>query len=238
MVLEIEGQAAHSGGAFEKGISAIGELAHKIVAIHALTDLKRGVTLNVGLVSGGQSVNTTAPHARRRNRLALCHADDRASTLAAIEAIVATSTVPGATARLTIRGEFLPLVATPEAEILFAGYQVAGRMSDLRLRANFPAAAPIPVLLQRRVARRCVRPDRLVETRIRTTNILKSISSFHGHRLWRWRSCACRAQLPEVDFAFIGAVPALQTARRVSRSQMRRLHRVGVQRREWWPRLI
>jgi glutamate carboxypeptidase len=34
---------------------------HKIVAIHALTDLARGITLNVGLVSGGQSVNTVAP---------------------------------------------------------------------------------------------------------------------------------------------------------------------------------
>ena len=42
MIFDIEGKAAHSGGNFEKGISAIGELAHKIVAIHALTDLKRG----------------------------------------------------------------------------------------------------------------------------------------------------------------------------------------------------
>jgi glutamate carboxypeptidase len=60
---EVFGKAAHSGGAFEKGISAIGELAHKIVAMHKLTDMARGVTVNVGIVSGGQSVNTTAPHA-------------------------------------------------------------------------------------------------------------------------------------------------------------------------------
>jgi hypothetical protein len=58
-VVDIEGKAAHSGGNFEAGISAIGEAAHKIVTIHALTDLKRGITLNVGLVQGGQSVNTT-----------------------------------------------------------------------------------------------------------------------------------------------------------------------------------
>ncbi|MEI6162279.1 MAG: M20/M25/M40 family metallo-hydrolase, partial [Roseococcus sp.] len=62
-IFEIEGKAAHSGGNFTAGISAIGELAHKIVAIHALTDLERGITLNVGLVSGGQSVNTVAPSA-------------------------------------------------------------------------------------------------------------------------------------------------------------------------------
>ena len=53
MVMRITGKAAHSGGAFTDGISAIGELAHKITAIHALTDLDRGITLNVGLVSGG-----------------------------------------------------------------------------------------------------------------------------------------------------------------------------------------
>src|SRR5262249_18047227 len=46
----VTGKAAHSGGNFEKGISAIGELAHKVVAIHRLTDLARGVTLNVGTV--------------------------------------------------------------------------------------------------------------------------------------------------------------------------------------------
>src|SRR5580698_10869581 len=63
MAFRITGKAAHSGGAFTDGISAIEELARKIQAIHALTDLERGITLNVGLVSGGQSVNTVAPWA-------------------------------------------------------------------------------------------------------------------------------------------------------------------------------
>jgi len=58
MAFRITGKAAHSGGNFTAGISAIEELARKIQAIHALTDLDRGITLNVGLVSGGQSVNT------------------------------------------------------------------------------------------------------------------------------------------------------------------------------------
>ena len=71
LAFEVFGKAAHSGGNFEKGISAIGEMAHKIVALHKLTDLKRGITVNVGLVQGGQSVNTTAPHARRSDRPAL-----------------------------------------------------------------------------------------------------------------------------------------------------------------------
>ena len=61
MSFRITGKAAHSGANFSDGISAIEELARKIQAIHALTDLERGITLNVGLVSGGQSVNTVAP---------------------------------------------------------------------------------------------------------------------------------------------------------------------------------
>ena len=137
MVLDVEGRAAHSGGAFEKGITAIGELAHKIVAIHALTDLKRGITLNVGLVRGGQSVNTTAPTATGEIDMRYVHAADRAKTLAAIEKIVATSTVPGATAKLTIRGEFLPLNQTPEAETLFAGYRAAAADAGLAITGEF-----------------------------------------------------------------------------------------------------
>ena len=137
MVMEVEGRAAHSGGAFEKGISAVGEIAHKIVAIHALTDLKRGVTLNVGLIRGGQSVNTTAPSAVGEIDMRYVHAVDRAKTLAAIEKIVATSTVPGATAKLTIRGEFLPLNATPDSEAMFAGYRDAARDAGLEITGEF-----------------------------------------------------------------------------------------------------
>ncbi|HYZ21002.1 MAG TPA: M20/M25/M40 family metallo-hydrolase [Rhodopila sp.] len=58
MHFRITGKAAHSGGNFQAGISAIEELARKVQAIHVLTDLDRGITLNVGLVSGGQSVKT------------------------------------------------------------------------------------------------------------------------------------------------------------------------------------
>src|SRR5437016_3121109 len=45
MRVEVTGKAAHSGGSFAQGISAIGELAHKIIALHALTDLAKGVTV-------------------------------------------------------------------------------------------------------------------------------------------------------------------------------------------------
>lgn len=55
--LKVTGKAAHSGLDFEKGDSAIVELAKQITAISKLVDLKRGLTLNVGLVKGGTRVN-------------------------------------------------------------------------------------------------------------------------------------------------------------------------------------
>jgi glutamate carboxypeptidase len=134
---EITGKAAHSGGNFEKGISAIGEMAHKIVAMHELTDLKRGITVNVGLVKGGQSVNTTAPLAEGQIDLRYVKPEQRASALAALQQIILTATVPGTTAKLEIRGEFLPVSATPEAEALFGTYQAAAADAGLRIAGEF-----------------------------------------------------------------------------------------------------
>jgi glutamate carboxypeptidase len=131
MRFEIAGKAAHSGGNFAQGISAIGELAHKIVRIHALTDLAKGVTLNVGLVAGGQSVNTTAPHAEGQIDMRYIDPADRVTTLAAIEAIIATPTVPGTMAKLHINGEFLPVVQSETSKILFDTYRVAARDAGL-----------------------------------------------------------------------------------------------------------
>jgi len=55
--LKVTGKAAHSGLDFEKGQSAILELARQIIAISKLVNLKRDVTLNVGLIQGGTRVN-------------------------------------------------------------------------------------------------------------------------------------------------------------------------------------
>lgn len=136
-VFEIEGKAAHSGGNFEQGISAIGELAAKITAIHALTDLKRGITLNVGLVSGGQSVNTVAPWAQGQIDLRYVEPADREEVMARIEAIIAKSFIPGTRAKLSIRGEFLPLTQTPAAAKLFGLYEGAARDSGFATSGEF-----------------------------------------------------------------------------------------------------
>jgi glutamate carboxypeptidase len=137
LAFEVFGRAAHSGGAFEKGISAIGEMAHKVVAMHALTDLKRGVTVNVGTVKGGQSVNTTAPHVEGQIDLRYVHPEDRTKALAALQAIIDRSAVPGATAKLEVRGEFLPLTVNASAEGLFLHYRTAVADAGLAVEGEF-----------------------------------------------------------------------------------------------------
>ncbi len=134
---EVFGKAAHSGGAFEKGISAIGEIAHKIVALHAITDLPRGITLNVGLVSGGQSVNTTAPHADGRIDLRYVKPADRSFALDAIQTIIDHATVPGTTAKVEILGEFAPLAQSPGSQHLFEAYTSAAGELGMAVEGEF-----------------------------------------------------------------------------------------------------
>ena len=125
MRMEVFGKAAHSGANFEQGASAIGELAHKIVALHAITDIPRGTTVNVGLIAGGQSVNTVAPQAECQIDLRYVAPPDRADAMARIAEIASRATVPGATARLEIKGEFKPLVQDEASKALFEIYRAA-----------------------------------------------------------------------------------------------------------------
>ena len=56
-VVTVTGQPAHSGARHADGRSAIKEMARQILALEEMTDYERGVTVNVGLVSGGTGVN-------------------------------------------------------------------------------------------------------------------------------------------------------------------------------------
>ncbi len=151
----ITGKAAHSGGNFPDGISAIEELARKVQALHALTDLERGITVNVGLVSGGQSVNTVAPWAEGQIDLRYITPDDRDDIMSKINAIIAHAYVPGTRAELAIRGEFLPLNQTPAAKRLFelyvesaaeAGFQTDGEFTGGCADSGFTAAQGTPTI--------------------------------------------------------------------------------------------
>jgi glutamate carboxypeptidase len=61
--LRVTGRAAHAGLDFEKGASAIVELARQIARLEKFTDLRRGVTVNVGVIRGGTRTNVVADEA-------------------------------------------------------------------------------------------------------------------------------------------------------------------------------
>src|SRR3954466_9037508 len=59
----IKGVPAHAGTRPQDGRSAIRELANVILALEAMNDLARGVTVNVGVVRGGTRPNVTPEEA-------------------------------------------------------------------------------------------------------------------------------------------------------------------------------
>lgn len=149
----VHGIAAHAGLDPGKGASAIHELAHQITSIERLQDLPRGVSVNVGIVSGGSRPNVVAAEAQ-------AIIDVRAPTREAadrVEAAIRALHPARAGTRLTVQGGFdrPPMERTPAVAHLFGvarevasslGGEIregsAGGGSD----GNFTAALGIPTL--------------------------------------------------------------------------------------------
>ncbi|MCA9523514.1 MAG: M20 family metallopeptidase [Myxococcales bacterium] len=64
--VRVHGVPAHAGLAHAEGRSAIVELARLILAFEALTDYDRDLSLNVGIVSGGEKLNVIPAYAEAR----------------------------------------------------------------------------------------------------------------------------------------------------------------------------
>jgi glutamate carboxypeptidase len=60
----VKGIASHAGVDFQAGASAVLELARQIPKIAAFTNLKQGITVNPGVISGGTRTNVVAAEAR------------------------------------------------------------------------------------------------------------------------------------------------------------------------------
>ena len=59
----VRGVAAHAGVDFQKGANALLELARIIETVSNWTDLKRGLTVSVGVAAGGTKMNVVPDHA-------------------------------------------------------------------------------------------------------------------------------------------------------------------------------
>jgi glutamate carboxypeptidase len=61
--IDVHGKAAHSGVDFEKGVSAVLELARVLQTVSGWTDLQRVLTVNPGVIGGGSQPNVIAADA-------------------------------------------------------------------------------------------------------------------------------------------------------------------------------
>lgn len=124
------GKAAHAGLDPGGGASAILELSHVIQALHSMTDLDRGISVNVGVISGGTRPNVIAAEATAVVDLRVRSAEDGAQVEAWIRGLVPT--VPGT--RLEIEGGLVvpPLERTPRNRALWEAARAAAE-EDLGL---------------------------------------------------------------------------------------------------------
>jgi len=132
--LKVTGKAAHAGLDPTGGVSAILEMSYLVQALHAMTDLERGLTVNVGVISGGTRSNVIAAEAN-------CEADVRVLTNEDGEEVEArirnlALTLPGAS--LEIEGGFQvpPLERTPRNRALWGAALEAARDLGMELEED------------------------------------------------------------------------------------------------------
>lgn len=151
--VSIVGRPAHAGTNLLDGASAVEELAHQIIHLHALTDHERGISVNVGVVSGGTGENVVAAQAEARLDVRVVHRADMDVVEAALHSL--TPMLDGTS--LAVDGEWTrpPLERTPASALLFAKARDHARALGLELGeassgggsdANLIAAHGVPVL--------------------------------------------------------------------------------------------
>ena len=74
--LRVQGVAAHAGVDFEKGHSAIHEMAWQLEKVRGFTDLDRGLTVNAGVIRGGTRTNVVAAQAEAQIDVRIAQAKD------------------------------------------------------------------------------------------------------------------------------------------------------------------
>jgi glutamate carboxypeptidase len=116
-LVRVKGKAAHAGLDPTGGASAILELSHVIQALHAMTELDRGISVNVGVISGGTRPNVIAPEAVAEVDVRMLSVRDGEEMGDRIRSLLPT--VPGT--RLEIEGGTLmgPLERTPRNRALW-----------------------------------------------------------------------------------------------------------------------
>jgi glutamate carboxypeptidase len=127
------GRAAHAGNAHREGANAIWAVARFVEAVQGLTDYDRGVTANVGRVSGGTSKNTVPDRAEAQLDLRFCTRADGDALVGAVRAAAAEAASGVAGTRIELHGGVarMPLERTEASAQLLAEYASCARAVGL-----------------------------------------------------------------------------------------------------------
>ncbi len=151
--LTARGKSAHAGSAHELGVNAITELAHQVLHLAALTDYARGVTVNIGQVTGGTAINTVPASATALIDVRIKSAADAQWITEQIMTL--QPALPGATLEISGEVNRPPMERTPANVRLFELARDLGREIGLELRetatggasdGNLTSALGIPTL--------------------------------------------------------------------------------------------
>jgi glutamate carboxypeptidase len=127
------GKAAHAGANHRDGVNALWALARFVDRVQALTDYERGVTVNVGKITGGQGKNTVPDFAEGLIDVRFdTKADGDRLVLAVRQAAEeAARSVPGS--RIEVQGGVAraPLERTEKSAALLAEYAACARACGL-----------------------------------------------------------------------------------------------------------
>lgn len=152
--LQVQGVAAHAGLAHEKGRSAVREMAHQILALEAMTDYPRGITVSVGTIEGGTTSNTVPAFCK-------CHVDFRFSDMVSANEIVQKMQAlrpvgPDVTLAIAVDVNRPPMVRDAKAVALLERVQASAHAAGFALEeapptggasdANFTSALGVPSL--------------------------------------------------------------------------------------------
>ena len=98
--LRVEGVASHAGVDYGSGHSAVREMARLVETVSGFTDLKRGLTVNVGVIAGGTRSNVIAAECRAEVDVRIAKASDAAR----VERMFRGLKVTDKACRLTVSG--------------------------------------------------------------------------------------------------------------------------------------
>jgi glutamate carboxypeptidase len=153
--LDVKGQAGHAAYAGPGKGSAILELARKTIAFESLNDPERGLTVNVGLVTGGIGSNTVAENAAAGIDFRFADSGDYDVLKEKIEVLATRCAVPNTTATYVMTSTRPPMPVCPENEKLYEVIEATGAKLDIAVGAeqrpgvsdaNLIAAENVPVV--------------------------------------------------------------------------------------------